>query len=80
MPVTAKHHRDKASERVRRHRAQRAKAGELRLDIKLPADAVAALDAARGSATRSDVMLEALADWLHRSPARRVRRPPRIKV
>jgi hypothetical protein len=66
MPVSAKHLRDKARERVRQHRAQRAEAGEQRLEIRLPADVVAALDATRGALTRSDVMLEALADWLHR--------------
>jgi hypothetical protein len=92
MPVSAKHLRAKARERVRRYRAQQAEAGERRLDIKLPADVVAALDAARGSATRSDVMLEALKDWLHRrqpaapapapspAPVRRTRRPRRITV
>jgi hypothetical protein len=88
MPVSAEHYRAKASERVRWHRADRAKAGERRLDIKLPAEIVVALDATRGTVTRSEAVLEALADWLHRRqppapaptppPAGKTRRPRRI--
>jgi hypothetical protein len=77
MPASAAHYRAKAIVRMRRYRARQAEAGELRLDVKLPADMVAALDAARGSATRSAVMLEALGDWLHRrQPATPAPAPP----
>jgi hypothetical protein len=77
MPVSAEHDRAVAAERLRRHRARRAEAGERRLDIKLPAEIVAALDTTRGTVTRSEAVLEALADWLHRRrPAAPTPTPP----